>query len=167
MHQHYELVFLLRLSTPEAEAAKLNEFLKKTISEQGVVAKFGEIGNRKLAFPIKKEEHAIYWLYEFDAEPTVVQKLHHELSLHEHVLRFLIVTTKPKTQEDIDREERMKQSIERAKLKEGQKEKETARIKKAAETPEETKPIVEKEKISLEELDKKLDELLDDDSIKT
>ncbi len=165
MQQHYELVYLLRLSTPEDASTKLADFLKTTIAANGAIVKFGEIGKRKLAFPIKHEEHAIYWLYEFDAEPTVVEKIHHELSLHEHVLRFLIVATKPKTQEDIEREERMRQSFERAKVKTVQKERDIAH--KAAEEKTVKEKPVEKEKISLEELDKKLDELLDDDSIKT
>ena len=103
---------------------------------------------------------------EFEADTTVNHDLHRMLSLESNVIRFQIVAARPKTQEDIEREERFKESLEKSRMRENQKEREKERIQKKEEEPAKPKKE-EKGKLTLDELDKKLDELLDDDTIST
>jgi small subunit ribosomal protein S6 len=164
MTEHYELVYLLRVTSTEEDSKSLHDQITATIGKNGKLVKSGEIGKRKLAFPIKHEEHAVYWLVEFESDTQAIRELHRMLSLDQRILRFQIVETKPKTQEDVEREERIKESIEKSKIRDQQVEKEKERVKDKEEekVADKTK---EKEKLTLDELDKKLDELLDDDSL--
>lgn len=50
-------------------------------------------GKRKLAYPIKKNEHAIYVFYTVDLEPSAINKINEVLNITDEVIRFLI--TKP------------------------------------------------------------------------
>ena len=75
-----------------------------------------------------------------------------ELGLNNSVLRFLAVKKRVKTEAEVSREERIKVSRVKEQLK---------KQEKLADKPKEsTKP-----KISLEDLDKKLDELLEKDIV--
>lgn len=175
MTQHYELVYLMHVSTSDDDAKVLHNQIATHINAHGNILKEGEIGKRKLAFEIKKQTHANYWLVEFNAETESIKELHRLLTLNEHVIRFLMVQTKQKTKEDVEREEQMKESMEKSRLRKNQEEtakKRTEKIKeekkKAIETasaPKEEKKGKGKEKLSLEELDEKLDALLKDDSL--
>ena len=174
MKQYYELVYLLRISVTPEQAAEIQKQIEGIIKQhEGTIAKFGEFGKRKLAYEINHETHANYWLAEFEVATDTIQELHRVLTLEGRVLRFLITATRPKTEEDIERERRMKESLEKSEMKERQtlrertKEKEKEKVKKEGPVPKaETAKKKEQEKISLEELDKKLEELLDDDSLK-
>jgi len=174
MKQYYELVYLLRLSVTPEQATEVQKQIEAIIAQhEGTIAKFGEFGKRKLAFSIDHETHANYWLAEFEVATEAVKELHRILTLEGRVLRFLITATRPKTEEDIERERRMKESIEKSEMKERQtqrervKEKEKEKERKEAPAPKaESAKKKEQEKISLEELDQKLEELLDDESLK-
>ena len=48
-------------------------------------------GMRKLAYPIEKKSTGFYVLIEFNAEPTVIEKLEVNFRRDERVLRFLTI----------------------------------------------------------------------------
>jgi len=162
----------MRVSTADGDATKLHAQIADHIKAHGEIIKEGEIGKRKLAYEIKKEGHANYWLIEFNAETDSIKELHRLLTLNEHVLRFLIAQTRVKTKEDVEREERMKESMEKSRMRKAQEEKDKEHVAIVEKEEEEKKKelpvkkvVEEKEKLSLEELDQKLDELLKDDSL--
>lgn len=169
MTEHYELVYLVKVSTSEKDVKNLENQVATYIKGHGEVLKSGEIGNRKLAYEIEHETHAIYWLFDFNCETDAIKELHRTLTLDEHVLRFLIVSTKQKTTEQIEKEQQMHESAEKALIKTQHEEKEKVikeeKEKVAKMKIKEPKEQKEKEKLSLDELDKKLDELLEDDSL--
>lgn len=167
MIEHYELVYLLNIATSPEDAKKIHDTIAEQITANGKITKSGEIGKRKLAYEIKHETHAVYWLVQFDAETDSIKELHRMLSLNQSIVRFLIVAVKPKTQEDIEREEQMKESLEKEHMKERNVEREKAQTETKKKDIEAVKKEEPKEKLSLEELDKKLDELLDDETLNT
>lgn len=48
-------------------------------------------GKRKLAYPIKKNEHAVYVFYTVDLPAESIQKVEGALNITDEVIRFLIV----------------------------------------------------------------------------
>ena len=56
----------------------------------GKVAKVDNWGKRKLAYPIKKHEAAIYIFYTLDFPPGSITKVETTLNITDEVLRFLI-----------------------------------------------------------------------------
>ena len=88
----YETVFIL---TPVLSDVQMKEAVEKF---KGILAAEGaEIiseenwGLKKLAYPIEKKSTGFYQLIEFNAEPTVIQKLEVNYSRDERVLRYLTV----------------------------------------------------------------------------
>ena len=88
----YETVFIL---TPVLSDVQMKEAVEKF---KGILAAEGaEIiseenwGLKKLAYPIEKRSTGFYQLIEFNAEPTVIQKLEVNYRRDERVLRYLTV----------------------------------------------------------------------------
>ena len=88
----YETVFIL---TPVLSDVQMKEAVEKF---KGILAAEGaEIiseenwGLKKLAYPIEKKSTGFYQLIEFNAEPTVIQKLEVNYRRDERVLRYLTV----------------------------------------------------------------------------
>ena len=93
MLNHYETVFILTpvLSDEQMKetAAKYKDLLA---NENAKIVNEELWGMRKLAYTIEKKSSGFYILFEFEAEPTIVEKLHTQFRRDEKVIRFL--TTK-------------------------------------------------------------------------
>jgi small subunit ribosomal protein S6 len=93
MLNHYETVFILTPVLSDAQMKEAVEKFKNILLEDNAKIVNEECwGLRKLAYPIEKKSTGFYCLLEFDAEPTVVDKLEIQFRRDERVLRFL--TTK-------------------------------------------------------------------------
>lgn len=128
----------------EAISKKINETVKK---HGGEITSADNLGSKKLAYPIGDAQVGNYLVIEFNGEAEKIKDFESELKLTPEVLRFSIALKKLKTQEEIEAEK-------------VRKEKMAARAEKAEETKTEPPP-----KVSLEELDKKLGEILEGDII--
>ena len=178
--EHYEVFFIVPGAMKDEEALETIGKVKKLLEDlEGKITKEDNWGRKSLAYPIKHETQGTYGLFEFDLDPKQLQELNKRMRLSREILRYLVVKAKIKTAADLAEEEKIKEKIA-SKKKEAMKEKievaekekkEDAEIKtKKAVTQEKIeksaspKPSTEKkEKVSMEDLDKKLDELLSED----
>ncbi|MCX6786085.1 MAG: 30S ribosomal protein S6 [Candidatus Komeilibacteria bacterium] len=152
--QHYELMVIISGSIAEPEHPQILEQIKNLLEQNGAkITKTLDLGRKKFAYAIKHLRHGFYFIWEFDLLPAELKKLEGAIKLNNNVLRFLTIKKKARTAADSAREEKIKSSRARVQLKKEQDEME----KIAAAKP---KPV--KTKVSLEDLDKKLDELLDE-----
>ncbi|MDO8676749.1 MAG: 30S ribosomal protein S6 [Candidatus Azambacteria bacterium] len=91
--REYEMSFLL---TPEISEDKLDfEYaeLKKLILESGGEAtQINPLENRRLAYPIKKQNQAYLGVVYFNIDSDGLDKMKSNLALNTKVLRFLILT---------------------------------------------------------------------------
>ena len=94
MLNHYETVFILTPVLSDAQMKEAVEKFKNIIlqDEKAKIVNEECWGLRKLAYPIDKKSTGFYYLLEFDAEPTAVDKLEIQFRRDEKVIRFL--TTK-------------------------------------------------------------------------
>ncbi|MFA5128979.1 MAG: 30S ribosomal protein S6 [Patescibacteria group bacterium] len=145
--KHYELLFIIpgKYTEEEMEAisGKINETVKKY---GGEITSTDNLGSKKLAYPIADVQVGNYLVIEFNSEAEKIKELEGELKLTQEVLRFSITLKKLKTQEDIEAEKIRKEKM--------------VQKQKAEEVKAEPAP-----KVSLEELDKKLGEILEGDII--
>ena len=149
MTNHYELLYIVPANYTEDELGPLKETVKTLITKAGgTITLEDNLGKKKLVYPIKKAHNGYYLLYEFDLDGKALLKLNTDLKLTSEILRHLIVKQSAfapnmieLTKENAKKEEREAQKKPKEKKKE---EKVDSRIK-------------------LEELDKKLDEILDSD----
>lgn len=88
----YEIMFIVK-ATMEASAIKSTaESFKKLIeSEKGKVIEFKEMGEKKLAYPIKKELNGYYFVMTVEAGKDAIFEFNRKIRLDESVLRHLII----------------------------------------------------------------------------
>lgn len=78
----------------EVDLTKAEDRVKKIISDNGgKIISADNWGKRKLAYQIKKNEHAIYIIYSVEIPSQNVQKIESTLNITDEIIRFLI--TKP------------------------------------------------------------------------
>ena len=82
--------------------AKVEKILK---DNKGKVVKMDNWGKRKLAYPIKKEDHAVYVYYDVELPGESVSKVESVLNITNEVLRYLLVKPGPEIEEEESKED--------------------------------------------------------------
>jgi len=85
----YEAVLIFR---PESELlAAGREFAANLLSSTGCkVLKEEQMGDRPLAYPVKKAKRGIYVFYELESDPQNIRALDKALKLRSEILKYLI-----------------------------------------------------------------------------
>ena len=87
---HYETVFILTPVLSDVQMKEAVDKFKAILVEQGAeIVNEENWGLRKLAYPIQKKTTGFYNLLEFNAEPSVIEKLEINFRRDERVIRFL------------------------------------------------------------------------------
>jgi small subunit ribosomal protein S6 len=88
--RNYEAVLIFK---PENELlAEVREFVKGLFNDNGCkVVKEEEMGERNLAYEIKKNSKGFYLLYEIESEPENIQAFDKALKLRGEILKYLFV----------------------------------------------------------------------------
>ena len=88
----YEMMFIVK-ATMEAEQVKATaEGIKKVAEDTGAkVVDYKELGEKKLAYPIKKELNGYYFVMQLEASKEAESEIDRKTALDENVLRHLIV----------------------------------------------------------------------------
>lgn len=88
--QQYEIAVLYHPDL-EIDLEKATSRVEKIFADNGgKVVKSDNWGKRKLAYPIKKNEHAIYVFYIVELPAESVRKVESTLNITDEVVRFLI-----------------------------------------------------------------------------
>ncbi len=77
--------------------AKVEKILK---DNGGKIVETDNWGKRKLAYPIKKEDHAVYVYYDIELPGESVSKVENVLNITNEVLRYLLVKPGPEIEEE-------------------------------------------------------------------
>ncbi|OIO47288.1 MAG: 30S ribosomal protein S6 [Parcubacteria group bacterium CG1_02_37_51] len=151
--KHYELTYIISTTIAETEHPAIKQSVEKILSEHKVgITDQQDLGKKKFSYAIDKVRHGFYQSIEFNAMPDTIITITAALKLNNNVLRFLIISKKEVTAEE--------QELQ-AKLKTAQADKQ-AKTKEAEEKKEEETSAT---KVSLEDLDEKLDQILESDDL--
>ncbi|MBU4332617.1 30S ribosomal protein S6 [Patescibacteria group bacterium] len=168
MLNHYELLYIIPVNFTEKEVKpiidKINNLIKST---GGKIVHEEKLVKRKLAYPIKHVRHGYFIANEVDSNPETIEKLTKELKLVPEVLRFQVTKKRPGGYKPTVGEAKRKKTIEKNKavLEKIPNQK----IPEITETiQKEIRPTTKQKKsarpkISLDELGKKLDKILEED----
>ncbi len=86
----YETVFILTPVLSDVQMKEAVEKFKGILTAEGAeIVNEENWGLKKLAYPIQKKSTGFYQLIEFNAEPTVIEKLEINFRRDERVIRFL------------------------------------------------------------------------------
>lgn len=145
MIRHYELLYLVTANYTEEELVPIKEKIKKIIEKSsGQITAEDSLGKKKLAYPIKSNHQGYYLIYEFDLDGDNLKELERNLKLTNELLRHVIV----------------KRVIKAPTILKTTEEK-IRKIQTKSEEEKVLKKLDEKSKIKLEDLDQKLDEILE------
>lgn len=88
----YELMFIVKTTMENEAAVSLANSYKKVITdENGQVTNFKDMGQRKLAYAIKKQINGFYYVINFNATSETITELDRRLGLDENILRHMII----------------------------------------------------------------------------
>ena len=86
----YETVFILTPVLSDVQMKEAVEKFKGILQAEGAeIINEENWGLKKLAYPIQKKSTGFYQLIEFNADPTVIDKLELNFRRDERVIRFL------------------------------------------------------------------------------
>lgn len=145
---YYELLTLLPGNLSDEETVQAGENLRKHLDKhQATVMKHLLWERRRLAYPVKKMKQGVYFVTEFDMEPSKLAALESDLRLDKSVLRHQIIKAFRKSAKQLEQEARSRAAV--------------AERPKPAKLVEETAPAM-----TGEELDEKIEEILTEDMTK-
>ncbi len=187
--ENYELMLVLEGQIPEDLVREVINKVHKSIKEAGGNVTLEDFwGRRKLAYKIGNQEHGFYDVLNFQLPGESIKKIENDIKLIGEVIRYLVIKKQEKTLKkpkelkkkelsEAKKEEKAEPEEETEKEKEAlpevqpsleeaqSKVDESEKIEEEKAEPEEKKDKEEKtkkkqKKEELEELDKKLDEIL-------
>lgn len=183
----YELLYIVPSSFSDTEIEGVQKEVAALVAQEGgTVIRDESLGKIKLAYPIKKVRHGTYIMVQFEAETTILNPLEAKLRLEDKIIRHLVTAmpagaenkvfeiasyVAPLSAEGKRQDKPVRQakpapavtapiSSEPATEEKAGQEAKPELAPPAPSKPEETTP-----KMSVEELDKKLDEILESDDL--
>ena len=88
----YEMMFIVKATIDEAKVSETAENLKSVItSMKGEITDSKDLGQKKLAYPIKKELTGFYFVVNFNADNETVAELDRKARIDEAVIRHMII----------------------------------------------------------------------------
>lgn len=191
--KQYELLVVLPGTMEESAVPGLVGEVKAVVEKHGGEnLKMQDRGKSRLAYPIRHIRYGYFHIIQFTAEGETIPKIQKDLALMRELLRSLITAFDPKTRAETQKKlgrkeegpmrtlasvferfggETKKTEVEskapasappKAPAKESTETKETE-ASKETEAPAEDQQEGEKPAVKLEDIDKKLDQLLEDD----
>lgn len=165
MIKHYELLYILPGNKTEEEAQAMSQAVRELVKQHGgTIVKEDFWGKRKLAYEINHLSHGFYDLVMFNIESTKLQALDNILRLNENVVRHQITSFIIKSAEQLADEERIRERIAARRQADKEKEVASAIVADNAPTAPVTAPVAAP--MDSAQLDKRLEEILDEDSLK-
>jgi len=149
--EKYELLYILPAKYTESEAKVLTDKIGGIVTAAGgTIGATHDLGKRKLAYPIKSLRNGHFILVYFEAETSVIAKLNETFRLSTDLLRHLVVKRDPL----------LTKIPSLAEVEEGRQERTEERRPQPPASRPLPPPPVKEAPITMEELDKKLDEIL-------
>lgn len=88
----YEMMFIVKATMEESSVKAAAENVKKLAeSLKAKVDSFKEMGQKKLAYPIKKEISGYYYVMTMTASKEAIKEVNRKMSIDENVIRHLII----------------------------------------------------------------------------
>jgi len=89
---HYELLFVLKPTlTDEETKAQIAKIQDSVTAQEATIVATDDIGMRKLAYPVEKNERGYYTVVYFQAPGAAISEIERQLRINEEILKFMTV----------------------------------------------------------------------------
>lgn len=88
----YEIMYIVKTTLEKDNVKSINdEFQKIFTSRKSKIVEFKDLGQKKLAYPIKKEINGNYYLLTVEANTDALDEFKRKISINENVIRHVII----------------------------------------------------------------------------
>lgn len=87
----YESMIIINPAVDEEKVNELSTKFTDMINKDGNVEKVDNLGKRKLAYPVKKNEDGIYVVFYFTANPSLIAELERIYRITDDVIKFMTI----------------------------------------------------------------------------
>lgn len=159
---HYELLYIIPLKVGQDDDNNIQEKVHQMLATEGAkITLEDNWGKRKLAYPIKNVRHGTYVVTEFDLDPEKLNKIQSWFRLSADILRAQLITKKVKSPEQLAREQALQEKLAKKQIKANENQK-----AEAARAEAEASASTTMQSGELADLDKKLEEILEQEIVK-
>jgi len=89
---HYELLFVLKPTlTDEETKAQIEKVQSNITAQDATIVATDDMGMRKLAYPVEKNERGYYTVVYFQAPGAAIAEIERLLRINEEILKFMTV----------------------------------------------------------------------------
>ncbi len=85
----YEIMFIVKSNLESESLNKITDDLKKTFKDKKL--EFKDMGQKRFAYPIKKEVNGYYYLITVEATAEEIENFRHKVLVNEDIIRHLII----------------------------------------------------------------------------
>jgi small subunit ribosomal protein S6 len=112
-------MYIVDPETPIDKIEKLNEAVGQLVEKQGgTVVRMDDIGQRTLAYPIKKRTEGHYVLFEIDGSGQEIMELERRMRVNDMIMRYITVRVdEDRKKADKMRAKREKRAAQRARFR--------------------------------------------------
>lgn len=163
----YELMLIFPATIADEAIAGIREKTVNLVSDHGLkITAQEDLGKRKFAFPINHIRQGFYHVVQFEGPRTGVKALDHDLRLSPDVLRHLLTVRKVRTPEQLKAQAELRERIQAKRMAAEERAVGERHAKQAQQIAvEKPKPEEPTREVSKEELEKKLEEILTDETM--
>jgi small subunit ribosomal protein S6 len=95
MARQYDLMLLLDPNAPEGRDEQILGDVDQLIGGGGTLIGRHDWGMRRMSFEIDHRPEAVYYLFQFEGDNSLLERLGHMLKITDGVLRFRVIQVKP------------------------------------------------------------------------
>lgn len=88
---NYETVFIASNKISDEQRKNVFEKFKKLISTNGTISSTEELGEKKLAYEIRKHSKGFYYVIKFEAESSFIAELERVYRITDEIIKFMVV----------------------------------------------------------------------------
>ena len=87
----YETIFLISNRIKEEQRRNVVNKIKELISSNGQIDTTEDLGEKKLAYEVKKHKKAFYYIINFKSKPEFIYNLERNYKLNEEIIKFMTI----------------------------------------------------------------------------
>ena len=87
----YESVIIINPNVDENAIKALIERFSTLINSDGKVEEVKELGKKKLAYEVKKNQEGFYVVFDFEANPSLIAEIERNYRITDDIIKFIVV----------------------------------------------------------------------------
>lgn len=89
---NYEIMFVVKTTIESEEVNKTVDSFKKLLTDhKAKIDNFRDLGQKKLAYPIKKELNGFYYVINCSASKEAISEFDRKAAIDENLIRHLVI----------------------------------------------------------------------------